>query len=45
MFWYGAVGVFLRVAIRTGVADLREPAAVDQIANLTITRSGFVTPR
>jgi hypothetical protein len=38
MFWYGAVGVFSSVAIRTGVADLREPAAADEIANLTISR-------
>jgi hypothetical protein len=38
MFWYCAVGVFLSVAICTGVANLREPAAADEIANLILTR-------
>ena len=31
MFWYGAFGAVLSVAIRAGVADLRSPAAADEI--------------
>jgi hypothetical protein len=38
MFWNGAFRAVVSVAIRTGVADLRVPAAADEAANLTIKR-------